>query len=287
MSQIAYVNGQYVPRMNAVVNIEDRGYQFADGIYEVICIKNRRLVDEERHLLRLERSLKELRIAPPMARKPLSLAMRHLLRVNRITDGIIYLQITRGVAKRDHAFPVDVPSALVMTVNRIKLPTYETLAKGAKVISIPDIRWKRRDIKSISLLPNCLGKQQAREAGAYEAWMIDDDGSVTEGTSSNAWIVTAEGELVTRRADSAILNGITRLAILDKANEHAVRFVERPFTLEEAKNAREAFLTSTTSFLKPVVEIDGEPVGDGRIGALSDNLLKHYFQHMADQTGGA
>lgn len=287
MSHIAYVNGQYVRRDLAVVSIEDRGYQFADGIYEVICIRNGRFVDATRHLDRLDRSLAELRIEPPMARRPMTLVMRELVRRNRVDDGILYMQVTRGVAWRDHAFPAEARSAFVMTVTRMRLPDEESLMKGVAVITIPDIRWKRRDIKSISLLPNILGKQQAREAGVYEAWMVEDDGMVTEGTSSNAWIVTADNELVTRRADVNILNGVTRLAVLDVVAARKMRFSERPFTVAEAKQARETFLTSSTSFVKPIVTIDGQAVGNGKVGPVCEALVKAYFARIGDPATGA
>ena len=280
MSQIAYVNGAYVGRQEGAVSIEDRGYQFADGIYEVIYIVDGKLIDEERHLARLERSLNELRIDKPMEFKPLSLVMRELIRRNYLREGFLYMQITRGVARRDHAFPAHATPVLTMTVNRSKIPSYDEIIKGVKVITVPDIRWKRRDIKSISLLPNCLCKQEAREAGAYEAWQVDEEGFVTEGTSSNAWIVTTDNELVTRKADYNILNGITRLAVLDAVADEGVRFVERPFTVEEAYAAKEAFVTSTISFVKPIHTIDDKTIGDGKIGAVSDLLLKDYFKHL-------
>jgi D-alanine transaminase len=288
MSRIAYVNGRYVPHRAAQVHVEDRGYQFADGVYEVVLIHRGHMVDEGPHLDRLDRSLKELRIAAPMARRPLRAAMRELIRRNRVRDGMIYLQVTRGVARRDHAFPKNgVPSALVMTAKHMKPFDLEAAQAGVEVIAIPDIRWKRCDIKSVSLLPNVLGKQQAREAGAYEAWMIDAEGRVTEGTSSNAWIVTRDGQLVTRDLSQAILSGITRQAILKGARESGVAFVERPFTLDEAKRAREAFVTSATSYVKPVVRIDGRSVGNGHIGELTEKLLEDYARHMDRQGKGA
>lgn len=286
MSRIAYVNGRYVPHAQARVHIEDRGYQFADGVYEVIAVHRGRLIDEEGHLVRLNRSLRELRIQPPMAESALKVAMRELLRRNRVRDGIIYLQVTRGVARREHAFPANAPSALVMTARAIKPFDLEAARAGVDVITIPDIRWKRCDIKSVSLLPNVLGKQQAREAGAYEAWMVAEDGTVTEGTSSNAWIVTKDGTLVTRAASDAILNGITRQALLTAVRENGVRLVERPFTVAEAKAAREAFVTSTTSYVKPVVRIDGQSIGNGHIGELTGRLLELYARHMDRQAEG-
>jgi D-alanine transaminase len=242
MSRIAYVNGRYVPHADAAVHVEDRGYQFADGVYEVVLVYNGRMVDEIPHLDRLDRSLGELRIPSPMSRPALRSVMRELLRRNRIHTGLIYMQVTRGVARRDHPFPKNAQPSLVMTAKRIALPTGAAVENGVRVISIPDIRWERCDIKTVALLPNVLGKQQAKEAGAYEAWQVDRDGYVTEGTSTNAWIVTKDGELVTRNANQAILNGITRLTLLKLAERENLRLVERGFTIEEAKQAREAFI---------------------------------------------
>ena len=280
MSRIAYVNGRYVPHHEAAVHVEDRGYQFADGVYEVTAVRNGDLVDEDRHLLRLARSLGELRIAPPMSDAALKLVTREVLRRNRIRDGIVYLQVTRGVARRDHAFPAEAEPSLVMTAKRTKGPAPKAVEEGVKVITILDQRWARCDIKTVSLLPNILGKQKAREAGAFEAWQVDREGNVTEGTSTNAWIVTTKGEVVTRKADEAILNGITRLAVLDIIAEAGLSFVERPFTVAEAKAAREAFLTRTTSFVLPVVAVDDARIGDGKPGPLTRKLREHYQTHI-------
>ena len=280
MTRIAYVNGRYVPHRDAAVHIEDRGYQFADGVYEVIYIHRGRFVDGEGHMVRLTRSLAELQIAWPMSPRALSLVMGELVRRNRVQEGILYMQITRGVAPRDHAFPKANDSALVITTRHMKFADPAVAVQGVSVITIKDIRWKRPDIKSVALLPNVLGKQQAEEAGAYEAWMVDDKERVTEGTLSNAWIVTRKGELVTRNVDGAILNGITRLAVLDLARSEGLRFVERPFSVKEAKSAREAFATGTTCFVKPVTHIDGKPVADGRAGALTRKLMDYYADHI-------
>jgi D-alanine transaminase len=279
MSRIAYVNGRYVAHAEAAVHIEDRGYQFADGVYEVVAVKAGGLVDEALHVTRFERSLRELRIAPPMPRRALALVMREVIRRNRVRDGIIYLQATRGVARRDHAFPADCRTALVMTARRARPVNRPAMAEGVKVITIPDIRWERCDIKAIALLPNELGKQRARESGAYEAWQVDRDGMVTEGTSTNAWIVTGQGELVTRQTGHAILNGCTRLALLDIAGDAGLAFSERPFSVAEAKAARECFLTSTTSIVLPVVRIDDAVIGDGKPGPLGRKLLALYEAH--------
>ncbi len=214
MSRIAYVNGQYMPHRDAAVHIEDRGYQFADGVYEVFAMHLGRIIGEQGHMDRLEHSLKELRIAWPVSRRVIGVVIGEIARRNRVRDGFVYLQISRGVARRNHLFPEDAESSLVLTARRLPPLNKEELRQGVGVITIPDIRWKRHDIKSVALLPNILGKQQAREAGAYEAWMVNDDGMVTEGTSTNAWIVTKDGELVTPHASYAILNGITRLTVL-------------------------------------------------------------------------
>lgn len=283
MGRIAYVNGRYVPHAEAAVHVEDRGYQFADGVYEVLAVYRGKLIDEPGHFERLDRSLRELRIDWPVTPRVLGVLMRETIRRNRLTDGIIYLQVTRGVASRNHPFPDDASPALVMTV---KAKDLNTLKGGipTKVISVPDQRWARPDIKSIALLPNCLAQQQAKEAGCYEAWQVDRDGKVTEGTMSNAWIVSAKGELVTRSADeNAILNGITRLAVLDVAKAAKVKLVQRPFSVAEALKAREAFLTSTTSFVKPVVEIDGRKVGDGEAGPITRQLGKLIAERLEAQ----
>jgi D-alanine transaminase len=282
MPRIAYVNGRYVPHAEAAVHIEDRGYQFADGVYEVIAINAGRLIDETGHLDRLGRSLGELSIAWPMPRRPLQFVMREVIRRNGIVNGMIYLQVTRGVARRDHPFPQGVAPSLVMTARRAKPAPTTPVTKGVGVITFPDIRWARCDIKSISLLPNVLGKQAARQAGAFEGWMVDGKGLVTEGTSTNAWIVTNQDQLVTRDVGQAILNGITRLAVIRLAAESGLDLVERPFSVAEAKAAREAFVTSTTSLVQPVVTIDGEPVGDGKPGRVALLLRRAYEAAMTE-----
>jgi D-alanine transaminase len=279
MSRIAYVNGRYVPHHDAAVHIEDRGYQFADGVYEVTAVKNGKLVDEDRHLQRLARSLGELRIKRPMSDAALKLVTREVLRRNRICDGIVYLQVTRGVARRDHAFPAESEPSVVMTAKNTRGPAPKAVEEGVKVITIPDQRWARCDIKTVSLLPNILGKQQAKEAGAFEAWQVGRDGNVTEGTSTNAWIVTGKGEVVTRKADEAILNGVTRLTVLDIIRREGLTFLERPFSVEEAKAAREAFLTSTTSLVLPIVAIDDVRIGDGKPGSFTRKLREQYQKH--------
>ena len=277
MPRQAYVNGRYVPHGTAAVHIEDRGYQFADGVYEVVPVSRGRLIDEDPHLDRLERSLGELQIAMPMTRRALKLVSLVLMRRNRLSDGFLYMQVTRGVAPRDHKFPKSARPALVMTTRQMKPPSGQTVADGVGVITIPDLRWKRCDIKSVSLLPNVLGKQSAVAAGAYEAWMIDPEGRVTEGTSTNAWIVTKDNELVTREASASILNGITRLRLIDLLRQDGVTFTERAFTVEEARQAREAFITSSTNFVMPVTRIDGEPIGNGHPGLVTGKLRDAYM----------
>jgi D-alanine transaminase len=284
MSRIAYVNGRYLPHREASVHIDDRGYQFADGVYEVIAIEHGRLVDEGLHLRRLGRSLAELEIAEPMPEASLKTIMREVIRRNRVRDGIIYIQMTRGVAPRDHAFPRYARTQVVMTARRSKPANPKILAEGVPVITLPDLRWARCDIKSIALLPNILSKQQAREAGAYEAWQVDSDGNVTEGTSTNAWIVTAAGEVVTRAATHAILNGVTRLGVIRVIEQAGLKFVERPFSVAEAKRAREAFLTSTTAYVTPVVRIDDSVVGNGKPGPLARELGAFYRRYV--EAGG-
>ena len=280
MSRIAYVNGRYVSRRDAAVHIEDRGYQFADGVYEVCEVRGHRLIDERRHMDRLQRSLSELQIALPMPLNALSVVMHEVVRRNGVRDGIVYLQVTRGVAKRDHSFPPEgTRPAIVITASRIDSEKVERqAAEGIAVITLPDNRWDRVDIKSISLLPNVLAKQLAREQGAREAWFVDADGTITEGSSSNAWIVTRDGEVVTRQADQAILKGITRTVLLGVLQHHDLTLNERPFTVEEAKAAREAFITSASQTVMPVVKIDGQPVGNGAPGLIATAIRKDFHR---------
>ena len=285
MSRVAYVNGLYLPHRRAAVHVEDRGYQFADGVYEVIAVKNGRFVDDTPHLERLDRSLRELEIAPPMSRAALRVVMAEMLRRNRIRDGILYIQMTRGVAARDHPFPSDSDASVVMTA-RIEPPQDPRLGEnGVDVISIPDIRWKRCDIKSVSLLPNILGKQAAHRAGAFEAWQINEEGFVTEGTSTNAWIVDAEGRLCTPPIDEQILSGITRRRILKLAEREGIEFSERYFTLKEAQSAREAFITSSTTLVLPVTTIDDAVIGNGKPGTFTCKLREHYLAFTAAPGG--
>lgn len=281
MPRTAYVNGRFVPHDQAMVHIEDRGFQFADGVYEVVTIHGGRLVDEIGHIDRLSRSLSELAMAWPTSRPALGLLMRELIRRNQVQNGLLYLQVTRGVAPRDFKFPKHVRPTLVMTVRRANLSPAHLIEHGVSVITVPDIRWKRRDIKSVALLPQVLGKQKAVEAGAYEAWMVEGDGLVTEGTSSNAWIVTTDNQLITRQANTSILRGVTRQAIIRIAREEGIGFAERPFTTDEAYAAQEAFLTSATNYVMPVTEIDRRPVGNGKPGGLTLRLRDLYVAFAA------
>ena len=281
MSRIAYVNGRYVPHRRAAVHIEDRGYQFADGVYEVIAVREGCLVDRGPHLKRLKRSLSELGIPRPMTDAALCHVLAEVVRRNRVADGMVYLQVTRGIASRDHAWPKGMRPAVVVTAKSLRGPSAEVREKGVKVVTLPDLRWKRCDIKSVSLLPNVLAKQTARAAGAFEALFLDEAGRVTEGSSTNAWIVTKKGELLTREADEAILNGVTRQAVIALARKAGLKFVERSFTLREAQSAAEAFLTSTTAFVVPVVALDGKRIGDGRPGPFARRLGEEYRDYVA------
>ena len=283
MSRIAYVNGRYLRHGDASVHIEDRGYQFGDGVYEVCEIRAGDLIDEIPHLDRLDRSLAELEMASPMPRAALRLVLRETVRRNRVVHGLVYLQVTRGVARRDHAFPKPgTRPAIVITAKSINRDRLAGLAeKGVAIITCPDIRWTRVDVKSISLLPNCLAKQAARQRGAFEAWLIDRDGYVTEGASTNAWIVTEDDVLVTRQADQSILNGVTRRALADIAVSQGLTVQERPFTVAEALRGREAFVSASTLAAMPVISIDGVPVGSGKPGPIAQRLWQHVRDHDA------
>ena len=281
LSRIAYVNGRYVRHRDAAVHIEDRGYQFADGVYEVCEVRKGRLVDERRHLDRLQHSLGELRIRVPLARAALRTVLRETARRNRVRNGLVYVQVTRGVASRDHGFPApDTTPALVVTARILDRGRIDLAAEqGIAVITVPENRWHRVDIKSVSLLPNVLAKQAAREAGAKEAWFVDAAGFVTEGSSTNAWIVARDGKVVTRPADHAILRGVARSVVLDMLMQRGLPFEERAFSVEEAYAAREAFVTSTTQLLMPVVRIDGAPIGNGAPGLITNALRRDYYRH--------
>jgi D-alanine transaminase len=286
MPRHAYVNGTYVPHHAATVHIEDRGFQFADGIYEVIASIDGRLADEDGHLDRLERSLGELRIRMPVPRRTLSHLIRELLRRNRLKNAIVYIQVTRGQAKRDFKFPLpEIQPSLVITARPYVFDNVPAVQNGIKVVTVPDIRWKRRDIKSVALLPQALAKQAAFEKGAAEAWMVDDSGKVTEGSSSNAWIVTKDGRLITRGATNDILKGVTRSALQTICAELQLKIEERGFTPAEAYDAAEAFISSATTFAHPVIEIDGHKVGEGKPGPVVKRLYDEYRAYADGQRG--
>lgn len=287
MPSIVYVNGRYRPRAEAAVAVEDRGYQFADGVYEVILALGGRLLDRAPHLDRLERSLQEMRIAMPMSRRALGVVMDRVLRLNRIEAGALYIQITRGAAPRDHAFPPpELPPSLVVAARRFDLAGLRRRQQqGIAIRTVADLRWRRCDIKSIALTGNVLAKQAAREAGALEAWMVDEAGLITEGASTTAWIVDSEGRLRTRALGPEILPGITRRVVLELAAEDDRPIVEQPFTPEEAKQAAEAFTVSTTSFVTPVISIDEATIAGGAPGPLTRALIARHREHVLAQTG--
>jgi len=285
MPRISYVNGRYVHHGYATVHMEDRGYQFSDGIYEVIAFYSRRLLDEALHTRRLLRSLRELSIAAPMSERALGLVMREIIARNDRTDGTLYMQISRGVARRDHPFPAAAKPGFVMAVTGPKMPKEKEVKEGVAVITAPEQRWSRRDIKTISLLPNVLAKQAATKAGAREAWLVEKDGFISEGAVSNNAIVTRTGEIITHPLNESILGGVTRDVVLTLARKAKMKVTERPFSLKEAKAAGEAFLTSTTSNVLPVVKIDGAPIGTGRPGPVTLKLLALYHEHIFRQTG--
>jgi len=281
MSRIAYVNGRYLPQREAAVNIEDRGYQFADGVYEVVHLYEGRLIDEDRHLGRLERSLRELRLRQPMSRAALRHVLLELARRNRLHDGLLYMQITRGVARRDHAFPAkQVPPSVVATIRRIPPYPAGVEAWTAAAITWPDERWARCDIKTVALTPNVLARQAAREQGALEAILIDRSGMVTEGAATSFWLVDRAGVLRTRYLDHGILPGCTRDALIALMAENGIEFAERAFSRDELADAREAFITAATTFVRPIVRIDGRPVGDGAVGPVTRLLFDLFARHV-------
>ena len=285
MSRIAYVNGRYVRHTDAAVHVEDRGYQFADGVYEVCEIRHGYIVDLTRHLDRLDRSLRELEMKWPMARKALITVIREVVRRNLVTNGMYYLQVTRGVAKRDHVFPPDsVPSSIVITAKSLNRDAAEKRAEaGIAIITVPENRWDRVDIKTVGLLPNVLAREAAKRQGAQEAVFVDEDGFIKEGAATNAWIVSKEGKLVTRPAEHGILRGVTRTTVMEVAAKLGLTVEERPFSVEEAKNAREVFITAATTLVMPVVKLDGQPIGNGHPGLIAPQLREAFFA-VAEKT---
>lgn len=285
MPRIAFVNGRYIPHNDACVHIEDRGFQFADGVYEVVACINGKLADERGHLDRLERSLSELSIDMPVTRRSLQFIIREMLRRNRLKNANVYIQVTRGVAKRDFPFPHDVPASIILTARAFQFDGNAKVQKGGEAITVPDIRWKRRDIKSTGLLAQVLAKQEAVESGVYEAWMVDDEGYITEGSSSNAWIVTKEGKLVTRLASTDILRGVTRTALEKICAALQMKIEERPFSVQEAYDAEEAFNTSAVALVVPITKIDGHVIGSGEPGPVARKLYAEYRAYAAGERG--
>lgn len=279
MSRIAYVNGAYVPHADAGVHIEDRGYQFADGVYEVCEVRHGYIVDLTRHLDRLGRSLGELRIDWPMTRAALVHVIREVIRRNRVRNGLFYMQVTRGVARRDHVFPVaETRPSIVVTAKRTDAAAIARKAThGIAAITVPENRWDRVDIKSVGLLPNVLARQKAKEEGAQEAIFVDADGTVKEGAATNVWIVDRDGNLRTRPAEHGILKGITRTTLMDVAVPLGLKIEERAFSVEEMLAAREVFITAATSICFPVVSIDGKPIGNGHPGSIAQNIREAFF----------
>lgn len=279
MSRVAYVNGRYLPFAKAAVAVEDRGFQFADGVYEVCAVRDGKLIDEAPHLARLERSLGELKMRAPMGMRQLGHVLRETVRLNRVRDGLVYAQVSRGVARRDHGFPAaHVKPTLVVTARSLDVARYAALAeKGVAVVTQPDARWARCDIKSTGLLANVLAKQAAREAGSFEAWLVGEDGLVTEGASTTAWIVDREGVLRTRALSHAILPGVTRGEVIPFCRQLGVELAERAFSVEEATHAREAFISAASFGVLPVTKIDGRLVGDGKPGPISAGIGKAYW----------
>ncbi|MEX3017149.1 D-amino-acid transaminase [Gymnodinialimonas hymeniacidonis] len=280
MTRTVYVNGQYLPEHEATVSIFDRGFLFADGVYEVTSVLDGKLIDFDGHAKRLQRSLDELEMKNPTTEDELLEIHRELVRANGIEEGLIYLQVTRGAADRDFAYPSDdtEPTIVLFTQAKTGLADNPMAKTGMKVISIEDQRWGRRDIKTVQLLYPSMGKMAAKAAGAHDAWMVED-GVVTEGTSNNAYIVKGN-TIVTRHLGNEILHGITRAAVLRMAKEAQMKVEERPFTMDEAKAADEAFITSASTFVMPVVEIDGEAVGTGQPGNVTARLREIYLDEM-------
>lgn len=276
MSRIIYVNGEFLPEQNAKISVFDRGFLFADAVYEVSTILDGKLVDNRAHLRRLARSLSELSMAPACSDEDLILAQEKLVELNAVTEGLLYLQVSRGVADRDFGYPADAKSSLVMFTQAKNLLDNPKAKQGLKIITIDDIRWQRRDIKTVGLLAPCMGKQAAIDAGADDAWMVED-GLVTEGTSNNAYIVTNDNKIKTRHLGTEILSGITRTAVLKFAKQANMEVIEAPFSVEEITQAAEAFITSASMFVMPVVNVDGKAIGSGKPGPVTEQLRDVYI----------
>lgn len=286
MSRIVYVNGEFVPEADAKVSVFDRGFIFADGVYEVSSVLRGKLIENTGHLVRLRRSLSELNMSSPATDEEIEAIQKELIERNNLDEGLVYLQVTRGAADRDFAFPKDVAPTLVMFTQAKNILANPIAEKGLSVITVEDIRWRRRDIKTVGLLAPCLAKMQAKAAGADDAWMVED-GFITEGSSNNAYIVTDDGTIVTRQVGHEILNGITRRAVLALAEKHSYKVEERLFSVEECYNAAEAFVTSATMFVQPVVKIDDKQIGDGRPGLVAQQLRELYIGMALAEVGQA
>lgn len=280
MSRIACVKGQFVPLRQAQVSMLDRGYQFADGIYEVVTLWNGRLVDELPHLARMERSLAALEIPMPMSARAIQIRIRELLRRHRLKNGLVYMQITRGEAMRNHLFAGEMMPVFTMCLLPARFPTVQEKSEGVRVITAPDQRWLRCDIKSIALLPNMLTRMASHRAKAKEAWQINGSGHITEGSLSNAYIVRADGVIQTHPADYAILGGIRREMVLKLAKENGLPLEEKPFTLDDVKKASEAFMSSASSFVLPITKVDDITIGNGKVGAVTQTLMALYQAHV-------
>lgn len=284
MSRIAYVTGRYVPHAEASIHIEDRGFQFADSVYEMISLIDGHLADAEGHFDRLERSLSEIRINLPMPRRSLRLIIDQLIRRNRVRNAAIYIQISRGAARRDFKFPSSIMPTIVMTVRSLPFDIEARKARGQKAITVPDIRWQRRDIKTTGLLAQVLAKQKALDSGAFDAWMVDEKGFVTEASASNAWIVDKKGRLITRStANNNILKGVTRSSMQAICKKAGIKIVERPFSVREAYAAAEAFTSAASSLIVPIVEIDGKKIGKGKIGPVTEKIFDLYMRYATDR----
>ena len=278
MSGISYVNGSYCEYKDSFVHIEDRGYQFADGVYEVFGVMNKKIVDYDGHINRLFRSLKEIRINSPINKSSYYFHIKRLIKINRIVDGLVYLQITRGVAERDFKFPVKTKSSLVMLAKSISMDTYDNnFNRGIKIKTIKDLRWKRVDIKTINLLAPVLAKQEAAEHSCQEAWLIDEDGFITEGSSSTAWILK-KNILYTTPLSNSILNGITRHTLIKGLNKNKLKLIEKKFNMRDIKDADEAFITSATQFVMPVIKVDNIKIGSGKIGKYAHLFKNAYME---------
>ena len=282
MSRIAYVNGQYMSHGIAAIHIEDRATQFADAVYEVFAVFSCEIIDADLHYDRLERSLAALEIQMPMSRRALHLVIEDLINRNRLKDGICYLQISRGSAPRNHAFPKSQRSSLTITAKTTRPGSGEIGKNGVRVITTSDQRWARRDIKSVSLLPNVLAKEEAVKAGAFEAWLVDDDGVITEGSHSNAWLVDESETVITHQEGHKILSGITRNRVISIARRNGIKVIETSFTMADVEKAKEAFLTSTSSFVVPVVRIDQNIIAQGDPGPITNRIRELYLREVQD-----